>query len=79
MVEILAIALRRHFDGKPNLHSSGVRYVFGTGRGQAKHLGELLVYGLSQSWGLSGVLMLTIVMTLLVVFALHYASSRTTK
>jgi hypothetical protein len=65
--------------GSQSFNSSGVRCVFGTGRGQAKHLGELLVYGLSQSWGLSGVLMLTIVMTLLVVFALHYASSRATK
>src|SRR6266446_6748017 len=41
MVEILAIESRRHFDGKPNIYSSGLRCVFGTGRGQAKHLGDL--------------------------------------
>jgi hypothetical protein len=41
MVAILAIESRRHFDGKPNIYSSGLRCVFGTGRGQAKHLGDL--------------------------------------
>ena len=41
MAEILAIESRRHFDGKPNIYSSGLRCVFGTGRGQAKHLGDL--------------------------------------
>jgi hypothetical protein len=41
MAEILAIESRRHFDEKPNIYSSGLRCVFGTGRGQAKHLGDL--------------------------------------
>jgi hypothetical protein len=41
MAEILATESRRHFDEKPNIYPSGLRCVFGTGRGQAKHLGDL--------------------------------------
>src|SRR6266545_1467804 len=46
MVEILAIESRRHFDGKPNIYTSGLRCICGTGRRQEKHLGDL--YGSSR-------------------------------